>query len=52
MVILLRLQFIVTLFMMATIPGSAASICILFNASEGGGFNCIHATMQLNDNQF
>lgn len=25
--------------MMATIPGSAASMCILFNASDAGGFS-------------
>jgi hypothetical protein len=30
---------IVTLFMMAIIPGSHASMCILFRASEGGGLS-------------
>lgn len=29
-----------TLFMMAMIPGSQASMCILLNASEGGGLSC------------
>lgn len=33
------IPLIFTLFMMATIPGSAASRCILFKASDGGGFN-------------
>jgi len=30
------------LFITAIIPGSAASMCILFKAAEGGGFNCIN----------
>lgn len=32
-----------TLFMIATIPGSVASMCILFSASEAGGLNCKQA---------
>jgi hypothetical protein len=30
---------IITLFIIAIIPGSHASMCILFRASEGGGFS-------------
>jgi hypothetical protein len=41
-----------TLFIIAIIPGSAASMCILFNASEAGGFNCKQVTIKLINDQF